>query len=155
MKGYYQHTDPDLGFNKFYYYYDSISDDKYTNDDDSLNECDESGKGAFGATVVACIFSFITIITNGIGGVSEAKVLKIVSAVLSIISCLSGIIAIGIFMTTCFYKIYYDAPNTEDLYYGNGSILVVTALIFNFIAFILAIVNIIVTGGHTPLADRE
>ena len=58
-------------------------------------------------------------------------------------------------MTTCFYKIYYDAPNTEDLYYGNGSILVVTALIFNFIAFILAIVNIIVTGGHTPLADRE
>jgi hypothetical protein len=111
LKGYYYlSTDPDLlGSNKFYYYYDS-SDDYY-----SLNECDESGKSAFWATIIACIFSLVTSITNGIGGVSEAKVFKIVSAVLSIIACLSGIIAVGVFMSTCFNKIYNDTSYTGDL----------------------------------------
>ena len=43
------------------------------------------------------------------------------------------VMLICIFMTSCcFYIIYNVAPNTDDLYYGNGPILVVTALIFNF-----------------------
>ena len=150
LKGYYYlSSDPALsGSNKFYYY--GSSDEYY-----SLNECDESGKSAFWATIIACIFSFISAITNGVGGVSEAKVVKAVSAVLSIIACLSGIIAVGVFMSTCFDKIYNDASYTSDLYYGNGSILAITALIFNFFAFILAIVNIIVGVGHIPLANQE
>jgi hypothetical protein len=139
---------------RYFYYYGSSSDD-------TLDKCDSSGKSAIGLTVVACIFSFITIITNGAGGVSEETVVKAVGAVLSIIACLFGMIAVGVFMTTCYNKFYDDihdsnddASNTDDLHYGNGSILALTALFCNFFAFILAIVNII-AGGSSPLADQK
>jgi hypothetical protein len=164
LKGFYIDNDPDYyGFNGFYDYNTKVStdDDFYaygTNDDDgTLHKCSSSGKSAFALTVVACIFSFIAMITNGIGGVSEAKVVKAVSAVLSIIACLFGMIAVGVFMTTCYNEIKDGFGDSNDLHYGNGSILVITALICNFFAFVLAIVNIFVGVGHTPLpvADQN
>ena len=135
----------------FYYYgtykYDNIND-----------KCDSPGKSAFALTLVACILSFITIITNGAGGVSEETVVKAVSAVLSIIACLFGMIAVGVFMTSCynkFHDLYDDLDSSDDLHYGNGSILALTALFCNFFAFILAIVNIAAGGSTTPLADQK
>ena len=147
MKGYYYKSD--FGYNGFNNY--GTSNDDYYDDDGSLDKCDSSGKSAFVLTVMACIFSFTTIITNGIGGVSEETVVKAVSAVLSIIACLFGMIAVGVFMSTCYNKIYDDVDGSNDLHYGNGSILVITALICNFFVFVKAIVNIIVGGGHTPV----
>lgn len=92
---------------------------------------------------------------------SEETAVKAVGAVLSIIACLFGMIAVGVFMTTCYNKIYDDihdsdddSSNTDNLHYGNGSILALTALFCNFFAFILAIVNII-AGGSSPLADQK
>ena len=149
LKGYYQDIS---GLNGFFYY--ASSNDDYYDDDGTLDKCNSSGKSAFALTVVACIFSFITIITNGAGGVSEETVVKAVGAVLSIISCLFGMIAVGVFMTTCYKKIYNGLDDSNYLHYGNGSILALTALICNFFAFILAIVNII-AGGSSPLADQK
>jgi hypothetical protein len=168
LKGYLiKYTLSDLDYRHFFYYDNRNvnTDDNDTNDDaddDSiLDKCYNSGKSAFALTVVACIFSFITIITNGAGVVSEETVVKAVGAVLSIIACLFGMIAVGVFMTTCYNKIYDDihdsnddASYANDLHYGNGSILAITALFCNFFAFILTIVNII-AGGSTPLADQK
>ena len=151
LKGYYLDIDYDSYSLNGFYNYDTSSDDYYIDDDGSLDKCNSSGKSAFALTVVASIFSFITMITNGIGGVSEATVVKVVSAVLSIIACLFGIIAVGVFMTTCYNKIHDSLDDSNDLHYGNGSILVITALICNFFAFVLAILNNFVGGDHTPL----
>lgn len=156
LKGYYLDINYDsYSLNGFYNYDTSIDD--YYNDDGSLDKCNSSGKSSFALTVVACIFSFITMITSGIGGMSEATVVKAVSAVFSIIACLFGIIAVGVFMTICYTKIHDGLDDSNDLHYGNGSILVITALICNFFAFVLAIVNIFVGGDHTPLpvADQN
>jgi hypothetical protein len=137
-------------------YYGSLDDDYYK---DNINdECDSPGLSAFALTLVACILSFITIITNGAGGVSEETVVKAASAVLSIIASLFGMIAVGVFMTSCYNKFHdlYDESNSSDkLHYGNGSILALTALFCNFFAFILASVNIAVGGSTTPLADQK
>lgn len=64
-------------------------------------------------------------------------------------------IAVGVFMTTCYNFIYnetndtnYDYADTNYLRYGNGSILAITALICNFFAFILAVMKVI-AGGST------
>ena len=100
---YYGGTDPNYGDFKFYFglkgFLFSVSDDDFSgrrffdydtfsdesNDDsldDTMDKCDSSGKSAIGLTVVACIFSFITIIANGAGGVTEEIRVKAVSAVL-------------------------------------------------------------------------
>ena len=124
---------------------------------DNVNDkCDSPGLSAFALSLVACILCFITIITNGAGGVSEETVVKAVSAVLSIIASLFGMIAVGVFMTSCYNKFHdlYDESNSSDkLHYGNGSILALTALFCNFFAFILASVNIAV--GGSPLAEQK
>ena len=67
LKGYYYKSD--FGYNGFNNY--GTSNDDYYDDDGSLDKCDSSGKSAFVLTVMACIFSFTTIITNGIGGVKR------------------------------------------------------------------------------------
>ena len=150
LKGYYSHSSPDEGFNQFYYYYNS--------DDTFSDKCNVSGKSAIALTIIACIFSFISTITNGAGFVNEDTVIKAVGAVLSIISCIFGIIAVGIFMTTCYNKVhdsFDDVFNdTKGLHYGNGSILATTALLCNFFAFILVIINIVAGGTSTPMASK-
>lgn len=132
-----------------FYYYGSSGDDNIN------DKCDSPGKSAFALTVVACIFSFITIITNGAGGVSEETVVKAVSAVLSIIASLFGMIAVGVFMTSCYNKFDDLFDDSDNFHYGNGSILALTALICNFFAFILAIVNIAAGGSTTPLTEQK
>ena len=132
-----------------FFYYGSLN---YDNIDD---KCDSPGTSAFALTLVACIFSFITIITNGAGGVSEETAVKAVSAVLSIIASLFGMIAVGVFMTSCYNKCNEIFDDFGDMHYGNGSILALTALFCNFFAFILAIVNIAAGGSTTPLADQK
>jgi len=148
LKGFYLHAAP--GGGQFHYYYNS--GDNYS------NECNRTGINAISLTIIACIFSFISIITNGVGFVNEETAIKAGGAVLSIIACLFGMIAVGVFMTTCYNKIYdfYDDSglDNKDLHYGNGSILAVTALLCNFFAFILAIINI-VAGGSTPLSNQK
>ena len=135
--------------NRLFSYYGSFTDD------DNINgKCDSQGLSAFALTLVACILSFITIITNGAGGVSEETVVKAASAVLSIIASLFGMIAVGVFMTSC-YKKFDDYLDSDNMHYGNGSILALTALICNLFAFILAIVNIAAGGSTTPLADQK
>ena len=150
LKGYVH----DVSINRHFVYYGSLDDDYYY---DNINDkCDSPGLSAFALTLVACILSFITIITNGAGGVSEETVVKAVSAVLSIIASLFGMIAVGVFMTSC-YKKYHDLleDDSDKLHYGNGSILALTALFCNFLAFILATVNIAAGGSTTPLADHK
>ena len=86
---YYDGTDPDYGYDyksyfglkgfifsvpeydyRHFYDFDTYNDG--SNDDNgTIDKCDSSGKSAIGLTVVACIFSFITIITNAFGGVSS------------------------------------------------------------------------------------
>ena len=141
-------------FRQFYHYdSDFFNSDLFNNVDD---KCDSPGKSAFGLTLVACILSFITIITNGAGGVSEETVVKAVSAVLSIIASLFGMIAVGVFMTSCYNKFHdLDVFDSDKFHYGNGSILALTALICNLFAFILAIVNIAAGGSTTPLAEQK
>jgi hypothetical protein len=148
LKGF---LDSESDYRHFYYYgsykYDNIND-----------KCDSPGLSAFSLTLVACILSFITIITNGAGGVSEETVVKAASAVLSIIASLFGMIAVGVFMTSCYNKVhdlFDDVGSSDKLHYGNGSILALTALFCNFFAFILASVNIAAGGSTTPLADQK
>jgi hypothetical protein len=161
---YYGGTDPNYGDFKFYFglkgFFFSVTDDDFsgsrffdydtfsdeTNDDsldNTMDKCDSSGKTAIGLTVVACIFSFFTIVANGAGGVTEEIRVKAVSAVLSIISCVFGMIAVGVFITSCYNKFNADVGDTNNLHYGTGSILAVTAFIFSWTAFILAFVNIV------------
>ena len=128
---------PDADDYRRFYKYDTYSDE--SNDD--LDKCDSSGKTAIGLTVVACIFSFITIVANGTGCMTEEIRVKAVSAVLSIISCVFGMIAVGVFITSCYNK--FNAVDTNNLHYGTGSILAVTAFMFSWTAFILAFVNIV------------
>ena len=131
----------DDDYRRFYKY------DNYSANDDSIDntmdKCDSSGKSAIGLTVVACIFSFITILANGAGGVTEDIRVKAVSAVLSIISCVFGMIAVGVFITSCYNKFNAVLLDSDNLHYGTGSILAVTAFIFSWTAFILAFVNIV------------
>jgi hypothetical protein len=150
LKGYY--IDTGYGSNGFFDY-DTNSVDFFTDYSQYKDNCDSSGKSAFALTFVACILSIITIITSGAGGVSGKTVVNALklSAILSIISCLFGMIAVGIFMTTCYKKIYNETDNTNLLHYGNGFALAITAIICNFFAFILAIVHIIVRGDNIPL----
>jgi hypothetical protein len=134
--------------NRLFSYYGSFTDDNVN------DKCDSPGLSAFALSLVACILSFITIITNGAGGVSEETVVKAASAVLSIIACLFGMIAVGVFMTSCYNKFNdLDLFDSDKLHYGNGSILALTALFCNFFAFILASVNIAV--GGSPLAEQK
>ena len=148
LKGYYIDTNIDAyilyGSNGFFDY-----DNYYEYDN-----CDNEGTTAFALTVVACILSSITIITNGAGGVSGKRLVNALklSAVLSIISCLFGMIAVGIFMTTCYKTIYNEAYDNTNLHYGSGFKLVIAAIICNFFAFILAIVNIIVGDQQTSIS---
>ena len=59
---------------------------------------------------------------------------------------LFGMIAVGVFITSCYNKFNADVGDTDNLHYGTvGSILAVTAFIFSWTALILAFVNI-VTG---------
>ena len=166
LKGYYVDTILD-GYTKhgsggFYDYDHSQFNDEWTDYSQYKDNCDGSGKSAFALTVVACILSIFTIITGGAGFVSGKTVVNALklSAVLSIISCLFGMIAVGIFMTTCYKKIYNETNDADDddgedhtnlLHYGNGFKLVITAISCNFFAFIHAIVNIIVRGDNIPL----
>lgn len=61
LKGFYLNTAPELfdGFNRFFDY------DSGTNS--VVDKCHKTGKSAFALIVVACVLSFITIITNGAG----------------------------------------------------------------------------------------
>ena len=136
LKGFLVSVPDDDDYRRFYKY-DTYSDE--SNDD--LDKCDSSGKTAIGLTVVACIFSFFTIVANGAGGVTEEIRVKAVSAVLSIISCVFGMIAVGVFITSCYNK--FNAVDTNNLHYGTGSILAVTTFMFSWTAFILAFVNIV------------
>ena len=145
LKGYYIDTNIDGSNGYFDYDYDhgTVKDN-----------CNKSGKTAFALTVVACILSIITVITNGAGGVSRKRLVNALklSAVLSIISCLFGMIAVGIFMTTCLQTIYDEAYDYANLHYGSGFKLVIAAIICNFFDFILAIVNIIVGDQQTSIS---
>ena len=143
LKGFLVSVPDDDDYRRFYKY-DTYSDES-TDDilDNTMDKCDSSGKTAIGLTVVACIFSFFTIVANGAGGVTEEIRVKAVSAVLSIISCVFGMIAVGVFITSCYNKFNADVGDTNNLHYGTGSILAVTAFIFSWTAFILAFVNIV------------
>ena len=132
----------------FYDYNDTFESNDILND--AMDKCDSSGRSAIGLTVVACIFSFITIVANGVGGVTEDIRVKAVSAVLSIISCVFGMIAVGVFITSCYNKFIAVFLDADILHYGTGSILTVTASIFSWTAFVLAFVNI-VTGGSNVI----
>jgi hypothetical protein len=141
LKGYLVSA-PDIDYRRFYDYDTVSADDDSFND--AMNKCDSSGKSAIGLTVVACIFTFITIIANGAGGVTEEIRVKAVSAVLSIISCVFGMIAVGVFIKSCYNNFVY----ADNLHYGTGSILTITASIFSWTAFVLAFVNIVAGGSN-------
>jgi len=150
LKGYYVHynfnevgvsVDKEISLDKFYDY----NNNSYFFS--ILKECDKSGKITFDLTIVALVLSFVSIITNSIGFVNETTVIKAGGAVLSIIACIFGIIAVSMFMTSCYSKVH-DGPydnSTKNLHYGTGSILAITAVLCNFVAFILAIINIVTT----------
>jgi len=152
LKGYYTHYDLDLIMDEFYYYYSS--DDSYS------NKCDKSGKITFILIIIACIFSFISIVTNGVGFVNEETAIKACGAVLSIISCLFGIIAVSVFMTSCYKKFHdfvhdnNDILSTKGIHYGNSFILSLTALLSNFVSFSLIMINIITNDSKILATNR-
>jgi len=151
LKGYYVHYNIDfLDFSV-----DEFND--YNNNSYLEKKCNESGKITFALTIVALVLSFISIITNSIGFVNEKTAIKAGGAVLSIIACIFGIIAVSMFMTSCYSKVHdglYDS-STKNLHYGTGSILTITALICNFVAFILAIINIVTADSYAPPPENE
>jgi len=162
LKGFYYIISPDLiGINQFYYYYYfsyfNFDDDSLRYNSDYYNYCYESGWITFVLTIVACIFSFGSIITNCIGFTNERTVIKAGGALLSIIACIFGIIAVGVFMTSCYKQIHnHIVEDSHDLYYGNGSILAITALLCNFIAYTFAFLNISYSSGsYAPPTDQN
>jgi len=150
LKGYYLILNVDIMINQFYYYSDDVS----INHTDYSSKCDKSGKITIILIIIACIFSFLSIITNGVYVNKEEIFIKAISAILSMLACLLGTIAVSIFMTSCYHKIYNSLDNndmvntsTHNLHYGNGFILSLSALLCNFISFKLIIINIITNNS--------
>lgn len=131
--------------------------------------CNKAGRSAFGLTILAAIFSAITLSLSGVSLASYNKGLQIANVVMAFLSAAFSLIAIGLFMSWCFDALE-DNVNTDDdgtsygydddgysrsidLKWGNGSILTTLGMLLMWVVVILQIAAAIVGGNSIPVPN--
>eukprot|EP00168_Porphyra_purpurea_P001551 TRINITY_DN11874_c0_g1_i1.p1 TRINITY_DN11874_c0_g1~~TRINITY_DN11874_c0_g1_i1.p1 ORF type:complete len:218 (+),score=9.02 TRINITY_DN11874_c0_g1_i1:59-712(+) len=131
-------------------------------DQDFCDKCQRDGQGALGLTIIALIFTTITLALSGALIASANKGMQIANIFMSFIAAAVSLIAIGLFMGEC-YNAVDDSSNADDdaaayyyydddggdplsLKWGPGSILTIIGMLLMWIVVVLQIVATVMTG---------
>jgi hypothetical protein len=114
--------------------------------DSWCDTCQSDGQGAVGLTILALIFTTITLSLSGALIASANKALQITNVLVSFFAATTSLIAIGLFMSQCYDAINksdnddYDDGSSLDLKWGPGSILTILGMLLMWVVVVLQIV---------------
>jgi hypothetical protein len=120
--------------------------------DDWCDKCQSDGQGALGLTIIALIFTTVTMALGGALVASANKSMQIANVIMAFFAALTSLIAIGLFMSDCYNAINNDSSDddtydddTDDgsslsLKWGPGAILTIVGMLLMWIVVVLQIV---------------
>lgn len=105
---------------------------------DYCKTCEEDGKGAFGLLIISIFLTTLVIIFSGFLIASHNAGKQIANVFVAFAAGCASLVAIGLFMGSCFDAI--DADSNLDFAWGVGSILTILAMGMMWVVVVLQIV---------------
>jgi hypothetical protein len=133
-----------FGLSRAYYssgpYKGNIQYGSSTCTDSWCDDCQSGGQGALGLTIIALIFTTVTLALGGALMASANKSLQIANVIMSFFAASSSLIAVGLFMSGCYNAIDDDDNSSMfDLVWGPGAVLTILAMLLMWVAVVLQI----------------